>query len=218
MGIAPARYTLDVAEILAFFGGTFDPVHCGHLIIARHVVEQARLDRLTFVPAGVPPHKEAAHSAAKHRMAMLKLAVAGHGELDVSDIELSRPGRSFTYDTLRALRERHPGDRLLWLIGLDILEDLPRWYRAAALVREFEFLVAMRPPGGPLLESARSALREAFGVRAARRLTANVLTTPLIEISSTTIRARVANGLPIDWLTPPPVARYVRKHGLYRAP
>ncbi|MCL2701660.1 MAG: nicotinate (nicotinamide) nucleotide adenylyltransferase [Phycisphaerae bacterium] len=205
-----------MSETLAFFGGTFDPVHCGHLIIARSVMEQARLDRLTFVPAGLPPHKAGAYSAAAHRLAMLKLAVAGHDELAVSDIELARPGRSFTYDTLCALRALHPRAELLWLIGLDMLEDLPRWYRAKELVREFDFLVAMRPPGGPLLAEASEALRQAFGVRLAKKLTARVLPTPLVDISSTAIRARVASGQPIDWLTPPPVAQYVRENGLYR--
>jgi len=204
-----------MADVLAFFGGTFDPVHCGHLIVARSVVEQAGLDRLTFVPAGVPPHKAGAHVAAEHRLAMLKRAVAGHADLAVSDIELSRPGRSFTYDTLCALRELHPRARLAWLIGLDMLEDLPRWYRAADLVREFEILVALRPPGGPLLASAMAAARSAFGVQAARRLTSRVLETPLIDISSTAIRARVRAGQPIDWLVPPAVARYVQEHGLY---
>ena len=126
----------------------------------------------------------------------------------------------------------------MWVIGLDMLEDLPHWYRAADLVSEFDFLVAMRPCSalratqggpcaaqrssgneagpGPLLERATAALRAAFGPAVAERLTSRVLPTPLIDISSTTIRARVAAGESIDALVPPGVAQYVREHGLYR--
>jgi len=204
-----------MSETLAFFGGTFDPVHCGHMAIARSVAERAGLDRLTFVPAGVPPHKVHAHSAAGHRLAMLNLAVAGHDNLSVSDIELTRPGRSYTYDTLCALRERHPRARLVWLIGLDMLADLPQWFRAGDLVREFDLLVAMRPPGGPLLEAAMTTVRAAFGDTIAQRLASRVLETPLIDISSTAIRARVAAGLSIDGMVPPAVERYVKENGLY---
>ena len=200
----------------AFFGGTFDPVHHGHLIVARSILERSGVDRVSFVPTGLPPHKAAMHAPAEHRLAMLQLAVHGHASLGVCDIELRRPGRSFTYDTLCQLRAENAGVQPLWVIGMDMLEDLPRWHRAGELVREFDFLVAARPTWQDRLPAITGQLVANFGQDAADRLTSNILPTPLIEISSTDIRARAAAGKDISWLLPEPVAAYIQEHSLYR--
>ncbi len=203
---------------LVLFGGTFDPVHNGHLIVARALAERQGFGRVVFVPAAQPPHKTPAEASATDRLAMLRLAISGEAVLDVSDIELTRAGPSYTLDTLRALRRRHGADtKLHWVIGADMLEDLPRWHRAGEVLAEADIIIAVRPPWDRRLDEVFSRLAKEFPPAQIERLRESVVSTPLIDISSTEIRRLVRQGRSIHHLLPEPVGAYIAEHGLYQA-
>jgi nicotinate-nucleotide adenylyltransferase len=206
-----------MADRLIFFGGSFDPVHHGHLIVARAVAEQLGFDRIVLVPAGHSPHKIKIFASAADRLAMLRLAVQGQDIFEVSDVEIARTGPSYTIDTLQEFRLRNAQARLAWIIGADMLAELPKWHRAKELVEQFELVIAARPVHGEKLETALGNMEQAFGLEHAARLRQSVVRTPLIEISSTDIRARIAQGKSIAYLVPAAVNRYIAEHGLYRA-
>ena len=192
-----------------YFGGSFNPIHHGHLVCARAVAERAGFQRVVLIPSAQPPHKPDATdlAAPEHRLAMCQLAAMSQPDLfEVDDLELRRAGRSFTIDTVRDLRERGCGE-IHWLIGADMVEILPMWHRAEELVREVEFVVMARPGWSFGWEG----LPEAF-----RGLRANVVEAPLMEISGSEIRKRVREGKSIEFLTPGKVIEYVRGEGLYR--
>ena len=191
------------------FGGSFNPVHHGHLICARHAAERLGSESVVLIPSAHPPHKRTAvdMADAEHRVRMCRLATSGHGGYEVDDLETQRSGPSFTIDTARALAGRGWG-RVSWLIGADMLRTLPTWREPDALLEEVDFVILARPGWSFDWE----ALPPKF-----RRLRERVIEAPLIDISATEIRRRIAAGLPIDFLTPEPVARYIRDTGLYRA-
>jgi nicotinate-nucleotide adenylyltransferase len=197
-------------------GGSFNPVHHGHLICARWVAEIAGFERVLLIPGRQPPHKpnQSDLADAPHRLQMCRLAAetdktpARAGVIfEVSEIELARSGPSYTIDTVRELR-KSGWDQVNWLIGADMLNLLPKWHEAAALLREVNFVITRRP--GVLIDW--NSLPADFAV-----LQNNMVDAPLIEISSTQIRQRVRAGLSIDYLTPPAVVDYIRMHQLYRA-
>ena len=205
-----------MAKDFVVFGGTFDPVHHGHLIVARAIAERCGLGCVTFVPAGTPPHKAPAAARADHRLAMLALAVEAEPRLAVSDIELRRPGRSYTFDTLAAIREQIGPDAGLHLvIGADMLADLPNWHRAREVAQMAWILVALRPSWPERISEVLARLREALGEEVADDLAGSVIPAPLIDISSTDVRRRVAAGRSIRFLVPEPVRRYIVDNGLY---
>jgi len=188
---------------LAVYGGTFDPIHLGHLILARDALEQIKLDAVLFVPARQSPFKAGKPGAtALQRLAMLRLALKGHGKFWLSRCELDRPAPSFAFDTATEILEAFPRADLLWLIGADQLPDLHRWHRAKELRRLVTFASL------PRADDARG------------KIPAGVLSLPhprRIDISATEIRHRVKSQLPIDHLVPAPVAAYIARHRLYRA-
>jgi nicotinate-nucleotide adenylyltransferase len=204
-----------MARTLTIFGGTFDPVHVGHLIVARAAAEQLGLDRVTLMPTSSPPHKASARASGEHRLEMLRLAVADDPRFEVSDLELRREGPSYTYDTLQDLRKRFPGARLHWLIGADMLKILGEWRRAGDVVDLAEWVIAARPPVSQA-ESLLGRLREKFTPDQIERLRRGIVRTPLIEVSSTDVRSRVSDGLEIRYLVPDAVEAYISSHGLYR--
>ncbi len=200
---------------LGLFGGTFDPIHFGHLIAARSVAEQLPLDRVLLIPSAAPPHKPpAALTAAPHRLEMVRRAVAADPLFEVSDIELRRAGPSYTIDTVSELRLRlGPDARLFWIVGADSLPELAGWSRVRQLVETVEIIVAARPGwDAPDL----SALRAAVGDAAVETLLQRCLQTPRIEISASEIRTRLAAGRPVRYLLPDAVADYAIQHRLYR--
>ncbi len=199
---------------LLFVGGTFDPVHHGHLIVARSIAEQLNLPRATLVPAWQAPHKEAHQASPQDRLAMLRLAVEGDPMLEICDLELNRKGPSYTLHTVRELRSMHGAAELIWAIGADMLRDLPKWYKAGELLDEVTMVVAARPPQTDL-EPVYSQLERDLGPQRVARLRHNTLATPVIDISSTEIRVRAACGLPLRYLVPPAVERYVLERHLY---
>jgi len=182
-------------------GGSFDPVHHGHLIAADRAAEALSLERVLFVPCARQPLKEAGPvAAAADRAAMLRAAIAGHPRFGLETLELERPGPSYTVDTLRALRARWPGERLVLLLGADAAADLPRWREAGEVARIAE-VAALTRPGCPEVTAA---------------LVRHVVATPAIEISARDIRARCLAGKGIRYLVPDAVAEYIERHGLYR--
>ena len=191
------------------FGGSFNPIHHGHLIIARAVAEAAGYHRVVLIPSAQPPHKPGAAdlAPAADRLAMCRLAVEGSDLFEVNDLELRRHGPSYTIDTARALTQQ--GFKAVhWLVGGDTLPLLPTWHEPEALLREVHFVVVARP--GWQIDWA--AVPPAY-----LPLRQNVVTAPLIEISATDIRRRAAAGRPIDYLTPPGVVRYIYERGVYGA-
>lgn len=218
---------------IGVLGGTFDPVHLGHLTVAEHARACLPLSRVVLLPSAVPPHKRpSALSAARHRAAMLDLAVAGRPGLGIDTTELDLGGVRFTLDTLRVLEERYSPAAPVFLMGLDSLVDLPTWHEYRRLVREFDFVVFDRP--GALLDEVRDRLDSAVRPRL-RRLAAKpsdrdrpaidklgaggrIFHLPMspVAVSSREIRARVAAGRDIGELVPPAVAGYIHRNGLYR--
>jgi len=184
-------------------GGTFDPVHVGHLILAEEAATRLRLDRVLFMPAARPPHKRARGVApTEHRIAMLRLAVRGNPRFEVSRLEADRTGVSFTAETLEALSRRGRTD-LYFIMGQDSLEEFQSWRNPERITRLAR--LAVFPRGDRDAPSLPPALR--------RRVT--FLHPPRIGISSTEIRRRVRRGLSVRYWIPDPVLAYVMRHGLY---
>jgi len=194
---------------IGILGGTFDPIHYGHLAIAEEARLALQLDRVLFVPAAQQPLKRGAHIAApEQRFAMTQLACASNVAFEVSRIELDRPGPSFTLTTLEALQAARVGE-LHFILGDDALTDLTRWYGAARLVELARIIAVGRPGSAPDLTRIIRALPAL-----SERLT--VLTGPALAISSTALRRRVAASQPIRYQTPDAVVTYIGEHGLYR--
>jgi nicotinate-nucleotide adenylyltransferase len=199
---------------IGILGGSFDPVHLGHLLVAETCREQCRLDEVWFLPAAQPPHKlHRSLTAASHRLAMLQLAVAGHPALRVSPLEVDRGGISYTVQTLRELNSRHPEAEWFFLMGADSLQDLPTWREPAAICR-LAIPVVVRRAG-----SAEPDLAVLKHVTTPERLEAirqNQVEMPMVEFSSTAIRQAIGAGRSIRYQTPRAVEMYIEAHGLYR--
>jgi nicotinate-nucleotide adenylyltransferase len=196
------------------FGGTFDPVHTGHLILAEQCREQGRLDEVWFLPAPHPPQKDvAALTRFEQRVEMLALALAGNPAFRIDEVEKERPGPSYTADTFEELRRRHPGHEFSLLVGSDTLHDLPHWHEPVRLLRLTGLLVMARP-NNPVLpaEELRARLRLPEGVP----LRLEVVQTPLIDISSRDLRRRAAAGLSLRYFLPRAVECYIHDKRLYR--
>ena len=199
---------------IGVFGGTFDPVHLGHLILAEQCREQGRLDEVWFVPAGRPPHKQ--HHAVtpfRHRAEMLRLATAGHAAFRVNELENERPGLSYTVDTLDELKKIQPGAEWFLLVGSDTLAELHEWHDPAGIVRRARLLVMAR--GGERVLSAEE-LRAALKLPETERVSLDVVEAPRVEISSRDLRRRAAEGRSLRYLVPRAVECYVEEKGLYR--
>jgi len=190
------------------FGGSFNPIHHGHLICARAAAEAGGFDRVVLIPTAQPPHKPNSSdlAPASDRLEMCRLAALGGDLFVVDDIETKTFGPNFTFDTaaqlkLRGWREVH------WLIGGDMLMYLPKWHRVAELIHQVSLVVMARP--GTALDWGSLPPDLRF-------LADHVVPTPLIDISASEIRRRVAAGLSIDYLCPPAVCEYIHRRGLYR--
>ena len=197
---------------LGIFGGSFDPVHLGHLLLADTCREVCSLDQVWFLPCGHPPHKpEGALTPGKQRAEMLEFAIAGDPRFGVCRIELDRSGRSYTVDTLRQLRDEDPSRELFFLMGADSLADLPLW-REPQTILELATVVAVNrgrcpPPDLGLLESRLGPIV---------RERVQLVTMPAIDISATDLRERVRTGRSLRFRVPRAVEEYIAQHGLYR--
>lgn len=198
---------------VGLFGGTFDPVHLGHLLAAQEAHERLGLARVVWVPACVRPHKNRlVTTSADDRLAMLRAAVGDDPRFEVNDLEIRRGGTSYTIDTVASLRAETHAEIVL-LLGSDSIPELPQWHRVRELL-DLCTPAVMARPGFALtdLEPLRAVLPAAQVDRVADHL----LPIPLIEISSTAVRERVAAGRPIRYLVPATVETYIAAHGLYR--
>lgn len=187
---------------IGILGGTFDPVHNGHLITAQYVLEKRNLDKIIFIPCYISPHKtELISSSAEHRLNMVKLAIDKIPYFDYSDYELKAEGVSYSYNTLLYLSEKY--ESLELIIGYDNLLVFDKWYQPDEIIRLASLVVMKRKTD---IEEKRNRFFEK----------AVLLDTPTIEISSTDIRERVKNNLPIDFLVPESVKKYINETNLYR--
>jgi len=196
---------------LGLFGGTFDPPHLGHLILASEAFTQLRLDRLLWVLTPVPPQKRGqVITPLEHRLAMLELAIAGNPSFELSRVELERPGPHYTRDTVKRIQSDTPSADVILLIGGDSLRDLPTWRRAVDLVAACREIGVMRRPGD---SADLSALERSLpGIRPKVRF----VDAPLLEIASSEIRRRAAAGESFRYYVPPAVHEYILQHNLYR--
>jgi nicotinate-nucleotide adenylyltransferase len=185
---------------IGVFGGTFDPPHIGHLVVAQEVHHQLGLDLVLWVPAAVPPHKRDQHiTPAPVRLEMVAAAIADDDRFQLCDLEVRREGPSYTVDTLRELRETHPGDELFLILGADQLGELATW-REPDEVRRLAALVGFARAGDPAPEVEGAVVVEV----------------PRIDVSSTEVRRRTAAGQPITHLVPPGAEAVIRREPLYR--
>jgi nicotinate-nucleotide adenylyltransferase len=200
---------------IGLLGGTFDPIHYGHLVIAEEVRYVLHLDEMVFIPTGQPPHKPGRIvTAAQYRVAMLELAIASNPHFAISLIDVERSGPSYTVDTLRQLRkEWGTNTALYFVIGWDSLQELHTWHDSAGLLEQLTYLVAVRRPGY-VEEPGYNELLEVQLPGIQQRLL--VIPAPQLDISATDLRQRVAEGRPIRYQTPEAVEQYIAQHGLYR--
>jgi nicotinate-nucleotide adenylyltransferase len=191
-------------------GGTFDPIHYGHLVIAEDARTYLRLRKVLFVPAHHPPHKpDGSYCPFEHRVRMTELGIAGNPHFELSLVEMRREGPSYTVDTLRDLQaELRPDVELYFIVGMDSLENLMEWYSPAELLTLCRLVVAERTGYRVDLSALNKALP---GLK--ERL--ELIDTPELSISSTDLQRRVRHGLPIRYQVPPAVERYVHEHRLY---
>ena len=192
------------------FGGSFNPIHYGHLMICEYIKEEMGLE-VIFIPTGNPPHKDLGVSA-EDRYEMVRLAISPNPDFEISDIETTRVNLSYTVDTIRELKKIYKEEKLYFLIGLDSLFQLKTWKKIGDLSQEIEFVVALRPGYIDKEEINREIdfLRENFGTRI------NLIKTPLYEISSTDLRDRIHEGKSLRYLIPKKVLDYIEESGFYK--
>lgn len=183
---------------IGILGGTFDPPHLGHLLIADEVRYIARLDEVWFIPTNEPPHKHKATTNSTHRYDMLVQAIKGIYYFKVDAIELNRHGKSYTIDTVNELTERHPTYSFYFIIGADMVEYLPKWNQIDQLVKKIQFIGVKRPS---------YKLKTNYPVK-----TINI---PLLDISSTDIKKRIQEKAPYQFFLPQDVYTYIKEHRLY---
>lgn len=189
-------------------GGTFDPVHFGHLLMAERAREEFGLQRVIFVPAGAPAHKPAWRvTEAQHRWNMVCLAIGDNACFEASRIEIDRPGPTYSIDTVREFRRLWPEDEPYFIVGMDTVGEIPGWYRADELVHLTQFIVACRPGWDC---NPQEVLPAGFPARL------HLVESPLMEISSTDIRERVRRGKSIRYTAPAAVVDYIQANNLYR--
>ncbi|GGE43360.1 nicotinate-nucleotide adenylyltransferase [Pullulanibacillus camelliae] len=189
---------------IGLLGGAFDPPHLGHLILASEAYAAAKLDEVWFLPSYIPPHMERKHAAtvsdAEKRIAMLRLAIADNPNFDLCTVEMDRKGKSYTYDTIKHLNAAYPDAQFYFIIGADMVNDLPNWYRFAELKQQVKFLATTR--AGVNIHPIEGMAIDYFDM-------------PMIEISSTDIRSRYRSEKPWQYFLPKQVKTYIEENGLY---
>lgn len=184
---------------IGILGGTFDPPHLGHLLIASEVLHELQLSEIWFIPNQIPPHKQSEHfSDSNHRLNMLRLAVKNHKQFSVNTIELEREGPSYTYDTIRLLREQFPEVTFYFIIGADMIEYLPKWHRIDEIVQLIHFVGVKRA-----------------GFHTSTPYPVIEVEIPQFEVSSTMLRDRLSVNGNTDYLLPENVKRYIEENHLY---
>lgn len=199
-----------MAERIGIFGGTFDPIHHGHLIIAAELRFKLKLDRIQFLPAGKPPHKtDSDVTSDSHRLRMLESVLKNDPCFEISYVDIENSGLSYTAESMRTHIERYPDAEILFLMGQDSLRDLPYWHEPGRIPELVRLGVAMRPGVVVDLDYIYQRVPQAEG-----RI--DFIDVPLIQIASSDIRRRVRVGHPIRYHVPPIVEEYIYAHNLYR--
>ena len=198
--VAPFSVETNRKERIGLLGGTFNPPHMGHLIIAEQVGKQLGLDAVWFLPAHVPPHKRVKHLAkVEERKKMIQSAIGDNSFFKLDETDLKREGKSYTYDTIKQLKKEHPEKEFYFIIGGDMAESLSEWYRIDELVQMIQFVAVKRK-----------------GYSADTDYSVIWVDCPLIEISSTQIRKKISDGCTIRYLIPESTRKYIEKMGLYK--
>lgn len=188
------------ADKVGILGGTFNPPHIGHLIIAEHVRDQLGLRKILFMPSHTPPHKkEKTTISYKHRIAMLEHTVSQNDQFEIDLSEIKRKGKSYTYDTIRALKDAHPDTEFYFIIGADMVEDLPNWYKVDELLSLVQFVAVNRP-----------------GHKVSTPYPVIMVDVPDVDISSSVIRQKVTDGCSIKYLVTSETEKYIEREGLYK--
>ena len=197
---------------IGIFGGTFDPIHLGHLILAEQCRDQAGLDEVWFLPSFHPPHKSDRHlTRFEQRCDMIELAIAGHPAFRLERIEKDLPPPSYTAATVTELRRRHPDHEFSLLMGSDGLPDLPHWYEPKRIIEQVRLVVMPRP--GVMLWTA-DRLARSLGVEVSQ-VRLRYVACPMIEIASRELRRAIADGMSVRYLLPRAVEEYIRERKLY---
>ncbi|WP_182200518.1 nicotinate-nucleotide adenylyltransferase [Paraliobacillus salinarum] len=183
---------------VGLLGGTFDPPHIGHLVIAEEVYHELGLDEVWFIPSNEPPHKNKATTTVKHRLSMVEAAIASNDHFLLNPIEIERPGKSYTFDTIQLLIQKHPDISFYFIIGADMVEYLPKWNRIDELVNLITFVGVKRP---------EYELKTDYPIQ--------VIDIPGLDISSTMIRERLAERKPVTYFIPPSVRQVIKENQLY---
>ena len=191
-------------------GGTFNPVHNAHLLIAELAREEFKLDRIIFMTGGNPPHKDGAISP-QHRFNMTHIAIEGNERFIDDDFEINRPEKSYTVNTLEYLKEKYPDDELFFIVGEDSLEDLPTWYEPESILEMCSLLVFPRKSRETLMGTLNK-MTDKFGKRILP------ISAPVIGLSSTDIRKRIRDGKTVKYMIPDRVIEYIKQHNLYGEP
>ncbi len=196
---------------VAVMGGTFDPIHLGHIDMALKCKEMLNIDKILFIPTGDPPHKQGRSCNKYNRLAMTKLALSDCAWADVLDIEVLREGKTYTFDTLNQLHAMYRDSKIYYIIGADTLGELKSWYRIHDVAKMTDFILVRRM-------GVREEKLEELKKQAHDDLNLNVIDVCFtgLDISSTEIRSRVCNGKSIDGMVPGLVKEYIFEHGLYR--
>ncbi len=194
---------------IGILGGTFDPPHLGHLILAEYAASALDLEQLLFVLAGDPPHKQDEYKVPlEHRLAMLELAIADNSRFSISRVDIDRPGPHYSVDMVQIIQQDYPDAALFFVMGGDSLRDLPRWHRPADFIRLCKLAVMQRPD-----DRVEPDIHAAVLPELAERVV--MIAAPLIGISSTEIVERIAAGQSIRYLVPEAVRAYIEEHQLY---
>lgn len=195
---------------VGLFGGTFDPPHVGHLILASEAKSQLELTRVLWTVTPDPPHKQdQTITSLRHRLAMVRLAIDDDPSFELSDIELNRPGPHYTIDTIKLLAEQNPGVEIVPILGGDSLNDLPTWHQPKEILYAAHWVGVMRRPGEEA--NLQELERELPGITSK----VHYVNAPLLEIASREIRSRAATGKPFRYYLPESVYEYIEQHHLY---
>lgn len=199
---------------IGILGGTFDPPHHAHLILAQHALEELSLDKVLFVPAGVPPHKTTTRTPIEHRLTMILMCIEDVPQFELSRVEIDRPGPHYTIDTVRIIQNQNPDAELFFIMGGDVFRDLPNWDRPQEMFRTCKIAVAvMRRPGFGNPEIRLDMHRDTIPEIEQNAL---LLSSPLVEFSSTDIVDRLMRGKSIRYMVPDYILHYIQAHGLYK--
>jgi nicotinate-nucleotide adenylyltransferase len=200
---------------IVLFGGTFDPIHLGHTTVASCAFEHIGAEKIVFIPAKRSPLKMLFPMASdRDRVTMIALAIEDNAIFQLSDYELKKPAPSYTLETVRHFRAEYGTDiSIYWLTGTDSIDELPHWYKVKELIDECNLATMYRAGCKP---PDFSGFKETWGQERVEKLRRNIIKTPLVDISSTGIRKRLAAGRDVAHMLAPPVDRYIRQHNLYR--